>query len=491
MSRHTTPLATHNSPLYFGNIGDIEAPAVSQVIGGQISGSGITGNRPGQGSGGGGAGGPGGPGDAQLNPTRADVRPAIGGGLDRYGRPWTGGSLDPSDKDYHLGRNAKPASVCCLRTEKQEANNHKSILKGVLNCPKLTAKTNLLLLSRSIWSGFKENGFDSYFYVQDARQAIWINLFEQPDALSHEEIEAHEEYLRSECLFASDNLDTLKTYIYHSCENDLISDLDISVNPHDGGVMVWSKLSRLLQGQKTSKMMKYQDIINNTKLVDYAGLNVTSYHKVLVPSLDAAHTMGCLPLGVGPTVLKNHAGPKDASYNALLSIYIADQTRKNSPKLQYLALKEEMVELSNVYNDSKNDWVMVEKNAGGYMGALQMDDTTKKNTGGRKCFKCGSPDHFKKQCPEKKATGGSGKGKKGGNKSPDKTKWQSVNKDNKATMKRDGTKYYWCKWCGYGAGRWVTSHKSEDCRFKKKKDDTSDDDEEVVAAEIAECLTIL
>ena len=77
-------------------------------------------------------------------------------------------------------------------------------------------------------------------------------------------------------------------------------------------------------------------------------------------------------------------------------------------------------------------------------------------------------------------------------KSPDKNKWQSVNKDNKATMKRDGTKYYWCKWCGYGAGRWVTSHKSEDCRFKKNKDESSnDDDEEVVAAEIAECLTIL
>ena len=214
MSRHTTPLTTHNSPLYFGNIGDIEAPAVSQVIGGQISGSGITGNRPGQGSGGGGAGGPRGPGN---NQTRADERPAIGGGLDRHGRPWTGGSLDPSDKDYHLGRNAKPASVCCLRTEKQEANNHKSILKGVLNCPKLTAKTNLLLLSRLIWSGFKENGFDSYFYVQDARRATWINLFEQPDALTHEEIKAHEEYLRSECLFTSDNLDTLKTYIYHSC----------------------------------------------------------------------------------------------------------------------------------------------------------------------------------------------------------------------------------------------------------------------------------
>ena len=102
MSRHTTPLASaiSNSPLYFGNIGDIEAPAVSQVSGSQVSGSGMramrAGKRPSQGSGGGGAGGPGGPGDAQFNTQRADTGPAIVGGIDRYGRPWTGGSLNPS-----------------------------------------------------------------------------------------------------------------------------------------------------------------------------------------------------------------------------------------------------------------------------------------------------------------------------------------------------------------------------------------------------------
>ncbi len=150
-------------------------------------------------------------------------------------------------------------------------------------------------------------------------------------------------------------------------------------------------------------------------------------------------------------------------------------------------------ERSNGYNDSKNDWAIVEKNAGGYIDKLQMDDAKKKNSGGRKCYKCGSPGHFKKQCPQKKATCGFCNGKKGGKKGPDKKKWQSENKDNKATMKKGGTKYYWCKWCGYGTGRWATSHKSEDCRFKKKKDkdETSDDDKEVVAAEIAECLTIL
>ena len=80
-------------------------------------------------------------------------------------------------------------------------------------------------------------------------------------------------------------------------------------------------------------MIQLQAIIYNTKLVDYAGLNVTSYRKALVPLLDAVYRMGCLPLGVGPTVLKNHAGPTDFSYNALLSTYIADQTRHNSYEL--------------------------------------------------------------------------------------------------------------------------------------------------------------
>ena len=45
---------------------------------------------------------------------------------------------------------------------------------------------------------------------------MWINLFEQPDALSQDDIEAHEDFLRSECHYAGDNLDTLKN-TYTTC----------------------------------------------------------------------------------------------------------------------------------------------------------------------------------------------------------------------------------------------------------------------------------
>ena len=83
------------------------------------------------------------------------------------------------------------------------------------------------------------------------------------------------------------------------------------------------------------------------------------------------------------------------------------------------------MELSNVYNDYKNAWVMVEKNAEGYISQLQMDEKGK-NPQGRKRFNCGSPNNYKKQCPQKKTTSGSRNGKKSGGKGGDKKKWHSL-----------------------------------------------------------------
>ena len=196
--------------------------AVNPVFGSGISGVG-PGRRPGGGSS---AGGPGGYGNAQFNNWMPVEAPAIGGGIDRMSRPWTGGSLDPKDHDYHLDTNAKVYTVCCLRTQNQEQGNHKSISKGVENCTKLTPKSNLLLTSKTIWAGMLTNRFDSYIYVQYV-QGTWINLFLQPDALSTNEVEAHEEYLCMTCRYASDKLDTLKRFLYNTCTTKLIDKLNL------------------------------------------------------------------------------------------------------------------------------------------------------------------------------------------------------------------------------------------------------------------------
>ena len=143
----------------------------------------------------------------------------------------------------------------------------------------------------------------------------------------------------------------------------------------------------MLQGQATSKMLALQETTKQTKLMDFPGLNVTKYHKILLPSLSAAHQMNCLRLNVGTIVLKNHAGPKDVAYGALLRRYIMDQTMNNGPESQFLALKPQLVELSNVFNNFKNDWAMVKKNASGYISQLKMDDKDK-NPQSRKCYNC-------------------------------------------------------------------------------------------------------
>ena len=94
-------------------------------------------------------------------------------------------------------------------------------------------------------------------------------------------------------------------------------------------------------------MLALQDAIKSTKLVDFPGLNVTKYHKILVPSLASAYQMNCLPLNVGQIMLQNHAGPKGMVYGSLLTQYIADQTKHNGPESQSLALSLQLVELSN------------------------------------------------------------------------------------------------------------------------------------------------
>ena len=79
------------------------------------------------------------------------------------------------------------------------------------------------------------------------------------------------------CRYASDNLDTMRRFLYNTCNNELIDKMNIFVEHNDGGVMVWKKLSKLLQGQKTSKMLALQAIINNTKLVDFVIFNAMEF----------------------------------------------------------------------------------------------------------------------------------------------------------------------------------------------------------------------
>ena len=87
-------------------------------------------------------------------------------------------------------------------------------------------------------------------------------------------------------------------------------------------------------------------------------------------------------------------------------------------------------------------------------------------------------DHFKEQCSHKKGDGARSEKKIGGKSGDQKKKWCNVNKDGKMELTKGGTKYYCCQSCGYGRGRWTSTHKLKNCRYKKKDENESSEEVE-------------
>ena len=135
-----------------------------------------------------------------------------------------------------------------------------------------------------MWARFEDNNLDLYFYVQNAQTREWHNLFMNPDVLSKNEVEAHEDYLRQVCPHASKNLDALKLLLMNLCATELIEVMSVYSEDSDGGIISWINLNKMLQGYAMSKIMRYQETFKNMMLVDYPGLCVTKYHKILLPA---------------------------------------------------------------------------------------------------------------------------------------------------------------------------------------------------------------
>ena len=89
-----------------------------------------------------------------------------------------------------------------------------------------------------------------------------------------------------------------------------------------------------------------------------------------------------------------------------------------------------------------------------------------KQTGGRKCYICGSPDHLKKDCP--KANNDDGKGKSKAPKAPWKSKPPGDGEPE--TKNVNGTTWHWCAICGF----WRLSHgtATHDNDYAKKANQT-------------------
>ena len=390
----------------------------------------------------------------------AVVVPKTGGGIDHHG-PWTGGSREPGSE------NKSRRTPMCYRTPKQSTLTYKVVREGVSSEYKLNSSKDHYSTQEQMWDDIMDYGLDSVFHAQHPVTNTWVKLFHMPDAMSIEQVREHENDLRGLCSYAAENLTWACTYIEKSISKNIHDEIQIHVKSSDGGCAYWKILMGTVRGEATSKLMSYQRIINETKLINIKGYSVREYHKIIIPALLAAQQNGALPLNVGPTVLKNHSGPTSTAFKALVMSFSAQQAMESDQEEQFKLLLPQMRLLHQTYCNEADTWADEHKNVTGYVGqALTQDKKSNGHKGGRKCFECGSKEHLIKQCPNKQAKGGDA------NNSDEKKKkksykWLYENKEGKSTMTKDEKTFHWCTTCGR-KGKWVTSHKPSECRNKKE-----------------------
>lgn len=398
---------------------------------------------------------------AAPNAAVAVVMPQNGG--IQNGIPWTGGSRDPGR------RRITPLTPLCSRSENMGHRVWNRCERGVGDEWKIKLSNTIPLSTCEpvIQAGLENVGVDSIFWFEtDAGN--FVNLFKQPDVAPIDMIREHEEALRDQCQYDSANLHYSRVFLENSIDLELRRRMTPSLLPGDGGPVFWSLVKMTLQGAETSKLIRHQETIKETKLVDFPGYDVSKFHEVLLPALNACNESNHLPLNVGPKVIENHVGPRSIGYTAVLSSFAGEQANIHDSQRQFDRLIPQMDSLLKI---SLNDpeWKKVEAQKGAYTSTLRQQEIT--------CYQCGQKGHLRKNCPNKKKKGKNKKsnGGKNGNSNDQKRTddgdlkkmWYNENKDNKKTMERDGVTHFWCPTCNWGRGRWV-DHKPEACRWRKE-----------------------
>ena len=372
------------------------------------------------------------------------------------GRPWTGGSRATRT-------NASiPKTALCSRHIAIEKTVFLRCEKGVAEGWTIKTKQPIVSLSGSlakIEQGLTTLGLEAVFEV-DTPGGL-VNLFKSPDALSLTAIRAHEQQLSRLCKYDKQNLYYSRVYLENSIDISLQQRILSTVTSEDGGPTFWHILQRSLSGAETSKMIRAQKTINETKLTNVPGLDVGKFHEIVKPTLYMCERAGKLPLDVGPTVIRNHLGPQDIAYNATVMNYASAQAAISTAEDQYIVLLDEMDNLVNLY-DSCADWEKVEMPRGAYMAGSRLNQQHKDE---RTCYKCKKTGHIHANCPELKNKSKKSEGKSDRKKSDEK-KWYNENPENKTHMTRNGKEYYWCGTCNWGRAKWTDRHEPKDCPYK-------------------------
>ena len=152
---------------------------------------------------------------------------------------------------------------------------------------KLVSTVPLSSCQPKIMNGLMAVGVDSVFWMQI--NGKFVDLMVNSDAASIDEVRAHEAKLRNDCEYDRANLYQSRLYLANSVDQDLQRKINVSIKMTDGGPVFWCLAKRNLHGAETSKLIRHQEVIRNSKLTDVPGYDVSKFHEVILPALTACH----------------------------------------------------------------------------------------------------------------------------------------------------------------------------------------------------------
>ena len=196
------------------------------------------------------------------------VKPNVGGIYE--GIPFTGGLRD-------IVRTF-PLCPYMDRDRNTKMKVYKAWEKGIKEEFQLkkSVESNMHSFKPEVMSILKSYGLDSFFYM--IKNGQYVFMLETLDALSISEIRVQEAAFRKACNYDNQNLYLGKLFLKNSIDPSIRKLLHYHIQSTDGSVSYYNILCNHVLGQENTKLKLYQRIILDTKLTDFAGLNITNYH---------------------------------------------------------------------------------------------------------------------------------------------------------------------------------------------------------------------
>ncbi len=358
-------------------------------------------------------------------------------------KPWVGGPT----KNKHT----QPMSTRCYRDFKTKQKfEDSSWVEGTKVKLSLTT-SNWHSWIKDLSESLEEIGLDTVFYQQDSDKEFLI--LEQPLQTSVEETRKRCSEYSSECSYLKESLSLSAKFLRNSMDEGLWNLISHLVEKKDGGPVIFMLLNQYVKGGSVV-IDELLNTFKTMKLVDYEGLNVSSYHADLVPVVNKLNDKSYLPPDAANIIIQNHGGASNDAFNNQLSVWSREYHLSTDILKRNSTISNHLSSLQSIYVSTQKTgaWEESKKTA----PKANLAFSTNKDKGKKK-------QKNRKSNGEQSGNSNldSDKEKEASNKDKNQKFSYYKNEFDLELISRNGQKLYWCKKCNKGRGQWVKHSESE------------------------------